>query len=140
LISNSKYNAHTEPLLKKCGILPLPDLADFFKIQFMHRFSQHFLPLSFSDTWVRNNIRNIGENEIMLRNANTLQIPFSRLVSTDKHPLVAFPRIWENFPDLHIKFMRSKNEFDQKLKKYFLDELSDTPNCNRLFCYSCSVR
>ena len=27
-----------------------------------------FLPISFCDTWIRNSIRNIGENEIQLRN------------------------------------------------------------------------
>jgi hypothetical protein len=140
LITNSKYNAHTEPLFKQCKILPLPDLVNYFKIQFMHRFSQNFLPISFTDTWVRNNIRNIGDNEILLRNRNAIQRPFSRLCSTDHHPLTAFPKLWEDFPDIHIKFIRNKLEFDEKLKKYFLDELSATPNCGRLFCYSCSIR
>ena len=104
----------------------------------MQRFSQNFLPISFQDVWVRNNIRNAGENEIMLRNNNAYQIPFSRLVSTDRHLLISLPKMWEQFPDQQIKFIRNKTEFDEKLKKYFLDEFSATPNCNRLFCYSCS--
>ena len=61
--------------LKKEEILPLPDLINFFKIQFMHRFTQDFLPASFNQVWVRNNIRNIGENEIQLRNSNRIQAP-----------------------------------------------------------------
>ena len=104
----------------------------------MQRFTQNFLPISFGDTWVRNNIRNEGENEIILRNHNAFQIPFSRLVSIDRHPIIAFPKFWEQFPDNQIKFIRNKTEFDEKLKKFFLDELSATSNCNRLFCYSCS--
>lgn len=138
IITSSNYNAHTEPLFKKCQILPLPDLVNFFKIQFMHRFTQNFLPISFGDTWVRNNIRNAGESEILLRNSNALQIPFSRLVSTDRHPLITFPKLWEQFPDIQIKFIRNKLEFDEQLKNYFLNDLSSVPNCNRLFCYSCS--
>ena len=67
-ISGAKYNAHTKPLFKKLKILPLLDLITFSKIQFMQRFIQKLLPCSFNDTWVKNAIRNIGENEIQLRN------------------------------------------------------------------------
>jgi len=35
IITDSKYNAHTEPLFKKLEILPFPDLISFFKLQFM---------------------------------------------------------------------------------------------------------
>lgn len=104
----------------------------------MQRFIQKYLPISFNDVWVRNDIRLVGENEIMLRNNNALQIPFSRLIFTDRHPLFSFPRLWENFLDEQIKFIRKKSEFDEKLKKHFLNELSSVPNCNRLFCYSCA--
>jgi hypothetical protein len=139
LINDAKYNSHTEPLFKSNKILPLPDLVSFFKIQFMQRFSQKFLPVSFNDVWVRNDVRTVGDNEIQLRNRNNnLQIPFSRLITTDRHPLSAFPRLWEDFPDVQIKFIRKKTEFDEKLKDFYLKDLSDVPNCNRLFCYSCS--
>ena len=68
IISCSSYNSLTEPLFKKLKILPLPDLITFSKIQFMQRFSQKNLPESFNDIWVRNLVRNIGANEIQLRN------------------------------------------------------------------------
>ncbi len=104
----------------------------------MQRFTQNFLPASFGDVWVRNNIRNEGENEIMLQNRDALNIPFSRLFSLDRHPLILFPKIWEDFPDHQIKFISNRIEFDEKLKKHFLSKLSENPSCNRLFCYSCS--
>jgi hypothetical protein len=74
----------------------------------------------------------------LLRNNDALAIPFSRLISSDRQPLISYPRIWEDFSDIHLKFIRNKLEFDTKLKRHFLGKLSDTPNCNRLFCYSCS--
>ena len=74
-LCNAKYNSHTEPLFKKEEILPLPDFISFFKILFMHCFSQNFLPSSFDRVWTRNNIRNIGENEIQLRNNDRLRLP-----------------------------------------------------------------
>ena len=124
--------------LKKEEILPLPDLINFFKIQFMHRFTQDFLPASFNQVWVRNNIRNIGEIEIQLRNSNRIQAPPSRLAITDRLPTANFARIWEQFPDEHIKIIRKKTEFDEKLNNFYLKDLAENILCNRLFCPSCS--
>ena len=111
-LCNAKYNAHTEPLFKKEEILPLPDLISLKKIQFMHRFSQKFLSASFDRVWIRNNVCNIGENEIQLRNNDCLQLPPSRLALTDRLPTYDFARTWELFPDEQIKFVRNKNSFD----------------------------
>ena len=87
IVAGKPYNAHTEPLFKKLQIMPLPDLIIFSTIQFMHRFTQGFLPGSFNETWVRNAVRNIGENEIQLRNRDHLQNIHSNLVSLDTFPL-----------------------------------------------------
>ena len=138
IICNVNYNEHTEPLFKREEILPLPDLVSFFKLQFMQRFVQGFLPPSFSQIWTRNNIRNIGENEIQLRNTNGLQLPPSRLVLTDRLPTFSFAKTWDQFPDENIKFIRKKIEFDNKLKNYFLKDLAESIVCNKLFCPSCS--
>ena len=137
IVNGSAYNSHTEPIFKSLQILPLPDLIEFTKIQFMQRFTQKYLPESFSNTWVKNSIRNIGENEIVLRNANQLQLDTHRLSSFAKNPLFNFPKIWELFPDEQIKFIRNIIEFDSKLKNFFLNDLSDTIICNRAFCPTC---
>jgi hypothetical protein len=139
VISNSSYNAHTEPLFKKLKILPLPSLIDFFKLQFMQQFSQGFLPSSFNETWTSNAIRNEGTDHIVLRSNENFIIPFARLNTTMLHPLTSFPKIWENFPEGRIKFIRNKSEFNSELKKYYLNNLSETPNCDRLFCPSCNT-
>ena len=99
IVCNAPYNAHTEPLFKKAQILPLPDLITFTKLQFMQRFTQKLLPTSFNNIWVRNSIRNIGDNEIQLSNANALQLHHSNYYSLDKFPLYHFPKIWQSFPD-----------------------------------------
>jgi hypothetical protein len=139
IITNSHYNDHTEPLFKKLEILPLPDLISFSKIQIMQRFSQGFLPTSFNSTWNLGQIRQIGNNNISLRNQDrgNFFIPFNRLKLTDRMPLFNFPRVWESFPDIDIKFIRSKKLFDSKLKSFFLKDLSETVTCNRFFCPAC---
>ncbi len=65
IIHNSSYNAHTESLFKISAILPLPLLANYFKLQFKYHFKLQFkylhkcnhLPLSFQDTWISNTER-----------------------------------------------------------------------------------
>ena len=137
IVAGAKHNSHTEPLFKKLQILPLPDLITFNKLQFMHRFTQKFLPESFDEVWVRNAIRNIGENEIQLRNADQFQIIGTTLASLDLLPLYDFPKIWQIFPDEQLKFTRKTSVFDSKLKKYFIDDLSEIVVCNRLLCPAC---
>jgi len=137
IITNSKYNAHTEPLFKKLEILPFPDLISFFKIQFMHRFTYKYLPVSFNNIWVSNQEHNPN---YQLRNNNDLYIPFARLAATEKFPLTAFPKTWNDFNEPDIKNKASKTQFDTQLKKFFLNDLSENVVCNRLFCPACSSR
>jgi hypothetical protein len=82
----------------------------------MQQFQQKFLPEVFLDTWIYNSVREIGENSIVLRNSEQFLIPFSRLAIVDKLPFHSFPVNWEQFTDENIKFIRNKNEFNEKLK------------------------
>ena len=137
IIFNAKYNAHTEPIFKSLSILPLDKLIYFFNLQLMQRFKQGFLPVSFNDTWSTNNFRRDSNFEISLRNENEFAIPFARLSSSDKRPLINLPRLWQNFSDESIKIIRNRPEFNSKLKIFLLNQLSSVPNCNRLLCPVC---
>ena len=139
IITNSKYNAHTEPIFKKLSILPFPKLCEFFKIQFMQSFVQQFLPSSFENTWITNRIRRDGQAEIELRNDANLYVPPSRYTFLSKFPLTSFPKIWEEFPAEKIKFIRNKIEFNLELKNYYLSQLSNNASCSRLLCPSCHL-
>lgn len=96
LITESVYNAHTEPLFKKTGILPLPSLIQFFKLQFMQQYFQKFLPKSFDSTWVsqeeRRNLEGIPRR-YEIRNDGELFIPPCRLTCLERHPYFCFPRV-----------------------------------------------
>jgi hypothetical protein len=129
ILNDAAYNAHTEPLFKSYGILPLKHLCDYFKVQFMQKFTQGFLPSSFDDVWVSNKIRKAGQDQVELRNNDDINIPFARLSSTQRQPLSGFPKIWESFPDERIKFIRNVVEFNLELKMYYLNLLSSKPIC-----------
>ena len=139
ILSNAKYNSHTEPLFKKLNILPFAQLCLFFKLQFMQQFTQQYLPVALNNMWITNNERRQNEAHVMLRNADLLHIPLARTLFTSKHPLTTFPQLWADFPDESIKFIRNKIEFNSTLKKYFINELSANINCGRLLCPDCHL-
>jgi hypothetical protein len=139
IISDSKYNAHTEPIFKFLNILPFPKLCDYFKIQFMQRFVQGFLPSSFNTTWISNRIRREGQAHVELRDDDDIHIPFARTKLICLQPLISFPKLWDEFPDENIKFIRNKSEFNLSLKNFYLNQLNSNIVCNRLFCPACLV-
>jgi len=139
LISNSSYNAHTEPTFKLLEILPIKNLANFTKIQFMQQFVQKTLPSSLLNTWTRNFERRHQEeaqHHHHLRNDNDLFIPPARTNQIQRFPLFLFPELWNSVPD-NIKILRNHQTFASTLKKHFISELSDIPRCDRLLCPSC---
>jgi hypothetical protein len=142
LINGAKYNAHTEPLFKKSGILPLRELSQFFKLQFIQQFKQGHLPVSLKDTWILNSARRREEDEehrvYEMRNFDDFYIPFSRLSSLDRLPLTSFPKLWNNFTSHEIKLIRNKIQFNSKLKEHFLNNLLSTFTCTRLTCQACN--
>ena len=139
IVTNSSFNAHTEPLFKKLNILPLSKLIEYFKLQFMHRYILQQTPASFNNMWVRNEER-IRPQDHYLRNQQEFYIQPSRLTSTDNFPLVLFPQLWNNFNDLSIKNITSPATFNANLKSYFLKDLSENYKCERLLCPHCHLQ
>ena len=113
---------------------PFLTMCDYFKIQFMQHFTQKFLPVALNYMWVTNAVCRQDQAQITLRNDDLLFIPLAGLSSTSKHPQIVFPKLWSEFPDEGIKFMRSKLEFNSKLKNYFVLKLKSTISCGRLLC------
>jgi Reverse transcriptase (RNA-dependent DNA polymerase)/Endonuclease/Exonuclease/phosphatase family len=139
LICAAPYNAHTEPLFKKQGILPLKDLILYFKLQFMQQYVQGYLPETFTGEWLT--ALEIAEEDELpnLRNRNydDFIIPFARLTLTERFPLTSFPKTWNSFTEFDIKFLRNKLEFNSKLKLYLLNRLDENYKCDRLLCHFC---
>jgi hypothetical protein len=144
IVHNTSYNAHTESLFKKSKILPLPKLIEFFQMQCMQHYVNGHLPSAFNDMAITNEAYrefcNSGASRYQLRNNDDIYLPFARLTSTEVAPFYIFPRIWSNFGEMDIKIIRSKTEFNTKLKAFFLKELDENFICNRLLCPNCHLR
>ncbi len=112
----------------------------------MQKYTQGLLPNSFSNIWITNQERrdaaNINNEELryILRNGEDFYIPFARLTSSLKQPYYNLPKTWSSFDNPEIKLIINKNEFNLKLKRYLLSQLSATINCGRLLCPACHLR
>ena len=53
IITNSKYNAHTEPLFKTLNLLKIDDIFRFNAIKFYYKYTKGDLPLYFSNIFTR---------------------------------------------------------------------------------------
>jgi hypothetical protein len=137
ILCGANYNEHTEPLFKFSKILPIEHLIKFFGLQFMHHYVQSFLPSSFANTWPLNSERRADDFHMSLRNNETVDIPYTRLVSLDRHPLTRFPKMWSEFNNENIKLIRNKSLFNRELKLFLLDQLKDVVVCDRLLCSQC---
>jgi len=62
-------------------------------------------------------------------------IPVSRLKSYENMPLYSFPKAWSLLTDHSITIIRNRDEFNVKLKEYFLAKLSFTVICTKAFCH-----
>jgi hypothetical protein len=105
----------------------------------MQQFTQKFLPVALENLWVTNVVRRDNEAQVVLRNDDLLYVPPARTSLTARLPLTSFPKIWSDFPDEGIKFIRNKLEFNSELKKYFINKLSHQIVCGRLLCPDCHL-
>jgi hypothetical protein len=142
MINNAPYNSHTEPLFKKCKILPLNLLVKYFKLLFMYDYTNDLLPLSFEKIWLSNAERrnpeqngNVNRN---LRDDDLLYVPYVRLEQYLRFPLADLPRMWNNFNNVVVA--PNRNLFKNLLKEHLLSSLSDVVTCNRLLCPACHLR
>jgi len=139
LLSNARYNAHTQPLFKSNEILPFKDLCEYFKIKLCQTILQKTAPVSFRDMLLTNleKRQQQGEtNNIHLRNDGDIFIPNFRTLQLEKFPPCALPKLWNLLPP-EIQIVRKKNEFDVLLKNWFLSKIPDDYVCNRMLCPSC---
>jgi len=141
IISNSHYNAHTEPLFKALSILPLTDLITLCNLKFFHIFTMGLTPAAFTNTWITTieQRQNDGQIHLLydLRNNDDFFVPPSRLIYLSRFPLYTLPDLW-NKQDEHVKAITSTPLFSKTVKNSLLSKLNAQPVCNRLFCPACA--
>jgi len=121
IMTNSAYNAHTNPLFKKHQILPYDLIIKQSQLTFMHTVVHNLAPSSFANTWIINADRDPGLN---LRNANDFYLPQPRTETFKKSTYYALPATWNSLTP-YIKLQPNKITFKWALKAHLLDELPE---------------
>ena len=135
IVSNSKYNAHCDPIFKEIEILKFEDLVDFFQLCFMHTFHHGKLPKSFKNTW-QSKSDLFTLNDFNLRDALDLHIITPKLSFTQKLPLIKFPSLWNQL-DIEVRQTWPPSLFKKNLRTLMLEKLPNVVSCQNPFCSSC---
>jgi hypothetical protein len=135
IISNKRYNDHTEPLFKALSILPLNDLVTHANLKLFHSYVYNYIPNAFANIWITNR-QNRDNDDLQLRNDNEYFVPRFRTDFIARLPLFNLPKIWNETPNT-LTSTSHKHTFNTQAFKYFLEQLNATPNCNRLVCPAC---
>ena len=136
IITNSRYNEHTEPLFKSKEILPLFDLLKMSKIKFMFDYRKNTVPKSFDQVWIRNNDRLFEYHNLRLT-SNEFYVEISKYKMYENFPKYSFGKLWNEIEDA-LKSIEQRKYFLNALKTHYLGQLSYNIQCSRLFCPSCS--
>ena len=89
IICNAKYNSHTDPLFKSCGILKLEDLYLQQSLLFVFDFLSNNLPVSFTDLFKFN--RDMPDARLT-RQSDLLHIDRCQSKFASSLPLYSLPR------------------------------------------------
>jgi hypothetical protein len=138
IITNSKYNVHTENWFKNLEILSLRTFCHYLKFQTMYQFINNELPISFADILSINRNRNEDNISKEFWNAGDLHVPYARLSIIEKSPPTYFPKLWHDFHDILIKTSANKSTFKIQLKSHYLLSLKANYVCKRLLSPSTS--
>ena len=132
-ITSSNYIAHTEPLLKRLGILNMTDLYKLRVLKFYFKLRHSDLPCYFikyleilNDTCYNYNLRN-----------NTIRTPLHHHSFATHNLLFECRRIIQLFPNIVINKIdtHSLNGFSIYAKKWLLDKY--VVECNVVNCFTC---
>ena len=134
LITNSKYNAHTDPLFKSLSLLKITDIFLLHKYKFIYKLEKQMLPGYFmTSIFIRNN----DVHNYNTRHASNLRTPMSRLTLARNSIRYFIPCVYNEMPNCIREkiFTHSFNGFNMYSKLFLIDKYSTT--CEIVNCYIC---
>ena len=133
-ITNSRYNAHANPLFVKLKILNLDDLCALHELKFCYKYENKLLPEYFKKHMLPRNARITSD---VTRQYNTFRLSSVSHEFAKRSIYFRFPKVFNDMDD-SIKekmYTHSIDGFKNYVKKFFLNSY-DT-NCITENCPSC---
>ena len=134
LITDSKYNAHTQPLLKVLGTLTLDDTFKMQCLTFYYKFIQGNLP-PFVTPFV---LKKTTLHNYQTRRRNDFHVQTIHSSTAQNCIRYYIPKLLSTLPTRVTEKIHthSYTGFCRYVKKYFVDQYSDS--CSIKNCYICS--
>ena len=135
LISNSKFNSHTEPLFKASNLLKLDDIFKLNVLKFYFKYKNDILPRYF-DTFRFTKRSDI--HKYNTRQKSSLQVPKTRTKFTEQCIRNLIPSLINETPSsiLDKTDTHSIQGFCFYIKSYLINSYED--KCHIANCYICS--
>ena len=134
IITNSKYNAHTDPLFIKLRILKIADIRSVQELKFYHKLSNGMLPAYFN-SYINFNLSN---HDYPTRNRNALSVPRFRHEFFRKNLRYTLVKTINESPNLIRDKIHTHSfiGFSIYVKNHYLSKYN--PICDIPNCYICS--
>ena len=134
LITNSKYNAHSEPIYKKLKCLKVSDIFTLKTLKLHYNIEKRTVPHYFLDMFKSNETtthHNTRFRHLALKPTSKTATAYNCLRYSLPETLSAIPFIIKEKVTTH-----SAQGFSNYIKHYFIKNYTDT--CNILNCYICN--
>ena len=134
LISQSRYNAHTDPLFKSLNVLKVSDLLKVQEWKFYHKYVHKKLPLYFLEGHV---LRHCDIHQYPTRYNNNLAIPKLKYQLSYSSVKYRLPRLINQAPASILDKIHSHslNGLAFYLKRVFIGAYNSS--CEIINCYIC---
>ena len=135
IITASKYNAHTEPLFKKLGLLKLEDMMKHNTLKFYYKFKKNKIPSYFK------NYQDLTQRQIHGRNTRLNQLIPTNITRTAIQQKCLRNYLAEVLNSTSISILdkintHSYNGFANYAKLKYIENYSNT--CLLQNCYICN--
>ena len=135
IITNNKFNAHTDPIFKSLGFLKLQDLYRLNVLKFYYKHCHNQLP-HFLQSFVFNHRFNV--HDYSTRNRNIFNICQTRVKCAEYSLRNITPKILNETPQIKDKiWTHSLHGFVWYIKCYFINVYNTY--CTIANCYICAV-
>ena len=134
IMTNSRYNAHTEPLFKQFHLLKVKDIFDVQCLKFWYKFMNNELPNYFRNMFTYNH----ELHDFETRNRDRLHLYQTRTSGARNVLKHHIPELLNRFPQHLIDKMKTHSMYSvaHHIKFYFIDLYSY--DCNEINCYICN--
>jgi hypothetical protein len=134
-ITDSKYNAHTEPLLKELNIVKISDILILQCLKLYHKCLNNVAPVYFLSMFASREVT----HDHYTRHRQSLYVPRPRLAQTEKCIRYYVPYLLSEMPDCITQklYSHSLDGFSWYVKRYYVNSYKSV--CSTPNCYVCNL-